>query len=117
MGVTIPLLFVERRWRCPRCDVTDVTRRGDVHTQMHRCAGLAGILAPLMQAGVKGTIVAVERGDYVGNAKGVRYDGNRRPIMAVNTIRDDGQDTHVLAPCAVSDTRNSRRLYVPRPFR
>jgi hypothetical protein len=41
----------------------------------------------------------VEREDYVGKEI-VRVDANGRPIMAVKTIRNDGEDCHVFAPTA-----------------
>lgn len=97
--MTIPLLAVERRWYCPNCDATDVTRRADVHTQMHACAGMRGFLAPLLEVGVAGKVVAKVREDYVGSDD-VTLDEAGRPIMAIETTRDEGTDLVVFAPSA-----------------
>jgi hypothetical protein len=37
----------------------------------------------------------VDRGDYVGAEQGLRTDGDGRPVMAVVTTRDGGQDCAV----------------------
>jgi hypothetical protein len=44
-------------------------------------------------------VEAVEREDYVGKEV-VTTDGEGRPVMAVETTRDDGNDVAVFAPCA-----------------
>lgn len=49
--------------------------------------------------GVKCVVRAVVREDYVGG-EDVRYDGEGRPVMAVVTDRDEGQDCAVYAPAA-----------------
>lgn len=96
----VPLLAVpERPWSCPNCTFTDVTREAQPHSRFHACAGLAGLTAPMVPAGSSCKVEAVEREDYVG-AEDVQYDGNGRPIMAVVTTRDDGNDVAVYAPTA-----------------
>lgn len=40
-----------------------------------------------------------EREDYIGK-QDVPLDGNGRPVMSVETIRDDGTDVIVFAPTA-----------------
>jgi len=55
----------------------------------------------MVPAGTHCKVVAVEREDYVGREL-VQTDGNGRPVMAVQTIRDDGMDCAVLAPCATA---------------
>jgi hypothetical protein len=50
-------------------------------------------------AGTRAKVEAVERGDYVGDEI-IQTDGEGRPVMAVVTTRDDGQDCTVLAPVA-----------------
>lgn len=90
---------VERRWACPNCATTSVTREVRPHTQMHACAGLVGLTAPMTPAGMKCKVVAVEREDYVRDEL-VRTNAEGRPIMAVVTVRDDGQDCAVFAPRA-----------------
>lgn len=72
---------------------------GDTRTPMHRCKGMAGLLVPLLPRGVRADLRPVEREDYVGKEI-VRVDANGRPIMAVKTVRDDGEDCHVFAPTA-----------------
>jgi len=95
----VPILMREVRWYCPNCDITDVTRRADVHIRGHLCGGLSGLYAPLVQVGTSAKVEAVTRGDYVG-AEIVTYDENSKPIMSVVTTRDDGQDCQVFVPAA-----------------
>ena len=89
----------EQHWECPNCDLTDVTHESQPHTRFHACRGLLGLTAPMVPAGTRCKVEAVERGDYVGREL-VQYDGEGRPVMAVVTTRDDGTDCAVLAPCA-----------------
>ena len=93
------LLHREQRWECPNCTATDVTHEAQPHTRFHACAGLRGLTAPMVRAGTSCKVEAVERKDYVGREL-VTVDGEGRPIMAVVTTRDDGQDAAVFAPCA-----------------
>lgn len=97
--MALPLLAAERRWECPNCDHTDVTRESQPHTRFHPCPGLAGLTAPMVPAGTRCKVEAVERGDYIG-AEDVRYDDDGRPIMSAITTRDDGTDVVVYAPTA-----------------
>lgn len=90
------------RWECPNCTLTAVSKSGRAHSQMHPCRGLQGLIAPMVPAGLKCKVVAVERGDYVRNEQ-VQADGEGRPIMAVKTVRDDGEDCAVLAPMATAE--------------
>jgi hypothetical protein len=92
-------LIPERRWVCPNCTQTDVTREAQPHTRFHSCAGLKGLTAPFVEAGVACKVEAVERGDWVGREL-VQADGEGRPVMSVVTTRDDGTDVAVMAPCA-----------------
>jgi hypothetical protein len=87
-----------RFWSCPNCDAADVTP-WDTTNRFHACRGLRGLTAPLVPAGLRCEVRAVEREDYVGS-EDIQYDGDGRPVMAVLTIRDDGQDCAVLAPTA-----------------
>lgn len=95
----------QTNWRCPLCGREAVTREARPHTEMHHCPKLGGIWSPLVRDGVKATLVAVERGDYVRDEKGIRYDENGRAVMAVHTIRDDGHDTAVFAAGATGSMR------------
>jgi hypothetical protein len=101
--MAVPLLAVERRWSCPNCTATDVTRETRPHSRMHPCAGLRGLTAPMVPAGTAAKVETVERGDYIG-ADLVQTDAAGRPVMAVVTTRDDGQDCMVLAPTATAET-------------
>jgi hypothetical protein len=93
------MLLPEQRWTCPRCGASEVTHLpapgpGESLSRMHGCGALGGIPIPFVADGIRCEIVAVEREDYVGGARGLRYaDG--RPIMAVRTRRDDGEDCTV----------------------
>ena len=98
------LLSSERRWSCPNCDATHVTRETRPHTPFHPCRGLKGLSAPFVPAGTKAKVETVDRGDYVGNEQ-VQIDGEGHPVMAVVTTRDDGQDCAVYAPTAVATAR------------
>lgn len=53
----------------------------------------------MLPAGTRAKVVAVERGDYVLDER-VQTDGDGRPVMAIETTRDDGIDVAVLAPMA-----------------
>jgi hypothetical protein len=95
----VPILQPEQRWACPSCDFTDVTHEAQPHTRMHACRGLAGLTAPMVPAGTRAVHRAVEREDYI-NGDLVQLDGNGRPVMAIVTTRDDGEDCTVFAPAA-----------------
>jgi hypothetical protein len=53
----------------------------------------------MVPAGVRAELRPVLRQGYVGGEL-VQVDGDGRPVMAVVTVRDDGQDVHILAPTA-----------------
>lgn len=92
-------LKVWTEWVCPNCPVTDRTSESRPHSQMHACAGLHGIIAPLVRVGVRCKVEAHEREDYLGGEI-TRVDDRGRPIMSVTTTRDDGEDVMVFAPTA-----------------
>lgn len=99
------LLASETRWACPNCPATDVTHEAEPHTRFHNCPGLAGLTAPMIQDGIRCKVEAVVREDYIG-AEDVQYDDSGRPISAVVTTRDDGNDVAVLAPTAQLNLRS-----------
>lgn len=99
MPMLVPVLSAERHWVCPRCDTTAVTRETRPHSEMHHCAGMAALWAPMVPDGVRCKVTAIEREDWIGG-EDVRLDGRGRPIMSVITTRDDGQDCAVYAPTA-----------------
>ena len=102
--MTVLLGPPERRWECPNCEAKHVTHETQPHTPFHTCRGLRGLTAPFVAVGTKAKVETVERGDYVGREQ-VQTDGNGRPVMAVVTTRDDGQDCAVLAPTATASAR------------
>lgn len=91
------LLNARQRWECPNCPVTAATVGAS--NRFHYCRGLNGIYAPMVLAGTRCEITAVERQDWI-RGELVQYDGAGRPIMSVITTRDDGQDVVVYAPTA-----------------
>ena len=94
------LVMPVRRWVCPNCKQTAITREANPHTRFHTCAGLKGITAPLIEEGTRVQVSAVEREDYVGDEQ-PQTDDTGRPVMAVRTDYADGRnDTAVLAPTA-----------------
>jgi len=96
----------EQRWECPNCTTTHVTRGAKpTETPFHPCRGLVGLNAPLVPAGSRAAVTAIEREDYVGGEM-VQTDGEGRPVMAIHTERWDGSnDLAVLAPCATADLK------------
>ena len=94
-----PLLHRTIHWSCPNCTTRDVTTEVEPHTRFHACRGLRGLTSPLVEDGVRCAVTAVDREDYVGG-ESVQRDGEGRPVMAVVTTRDDGQDRAVFAPTA-----------------
>lgn len=97
--MSVVMLGNEQRWECPNCPATDVTHEAQPHTRFHACRGLRGLTAPMVPAGTRCKVEAVEREDYI-NGDDVQVDGNGRPVMSVVTTRDDGQDCAVYAPTA-----------------
>lgn len=86
-------------WECPNCDQTYLAPASKTGIPYHPCRGLAGLSAPFVRAGTSAKVERVERGDYVRNDL-VQVDANNRPVMAIQTTRDDGTDCAVLAPTA-----------------
>lgn len=103
--MAVPLLSREHRWECPNCDLEQVTHEAQPHTRFHPCRGLKGLTAPMVPAGTRCKVEAVEREDFV-RGEIVQTDGDGRPVMAVETTRDDGNDIAVLAPCATANLRS-----------
>lgn len=100
--MTVPLLTpVHQLWTCARCTTRARTTGPEPKTPFHACRGTRGVTLPLVPEGVRADVRVVEREDYVGREM-VQTDGEGRPVMAVVTERDDGQDCAVLAPCATA---------------
>ena len=97
--MTIPLLSTEVFWTCPNCAFEKRTTETRPHLPMHPCAGLrSGLMAPMIRAGTKAKVTAVEREDYLGKESVRLHRG--RPIMALVTTKDNGEDRIVFAPTA-----------------
>lgn len=94
-------------WYCPNCGKTDQTQELQPHSRFHTCPKLRGLTAPMLPAGTSAKVEAVERADYVGSEK-VTTDENGRPVMAVVTTRDNGQDRAVFAPLAQTAASTER---------
>jgi hypothetical protein len=88
----------ERQWVCPNCTFTDVTHEARPHSRYHTCPGLNGLSAPMVPAGTKAKVTAMEREDYIGTDTAGR-------TMAVVTERDDGNDVTVFAPAATAKAK------------
>ena len=93
--------FPTQHWVCPNCTAVHVSNERGPHTPFHPCPGMKGILAPFIPDRTKAKIVVVEREDYVGKEQ-VTTDGEGRPVMAVVTTRDDGEDCAIMAPTATA---------------
>lgn len=91
------ILNAQQHWVCPNCPAQAVTV--GAANRFHNCLGLRGLLAPMVLEGVRCMVVAEERQDYIGS-EDVRLDADGRPVMAVRTVRDDGEDLAVFAPTA-----------------
>ena len=91
------ILSGEQHWVCPNCPVTAVTEGQP--NRFHHCPGLRGLQAPMVLEGVRCKIVVEERQDYIGR-EDVRLDSTGRPVMALRTVRNDGEDLLVFAPTA-----------------
>jgi len=102
--VNLPLLSAEKRWSCPNCPLEEVTREAQPHTRFHHCPKF-GITAPMVEAGTRCKVEAVEREDYVGT-EDVRLSDDGRPIMSMVTTREDGTDCAVFAPTAHLNLRS-----------
>ena len=96
----LPILAPPRReWWCPRCTLTSVTERAGLHVEMHTCAGLRGVWAPMFERGERGHLVVVERDDYAGRDKVTMFDG--RPVMRVEKwVGGHQRDVTIFLPSA-----------------
>jgi aminoglycoside phosphotransferase len=60
-------------------------------SQYHNCPRLHSLSAPLVRAGVKAKVEAVEREDYLGPDEQTMGDDGKA-YMAIHTTRDEGDD-------------------------
>lgn len=94
-------IMPDQRWECPNCDTKDVFNVKPGQTRMHTCPGLRGLVAPLVPAGTSCKTESVLWEDYVGHDEAVRHDGDGKPISAVKTTREDGEDLLVFPSTAM----------------
>jgi hypothetical protein len=97
------MMVMPTLWTCPNCRTEarlPMPRPGQTH--LHTCPRLRGLTAPLVPMGMSVKVEAKEREDYVGREL-VQTDEDGRPVMAVVTTRDNGQDAIVFAPTATGD--------------
>lgn len=106
MTTAVPLLYREQRWECPNCDQTAVTREARPHTEFHSCPGIGLLSVPMVPAGTRCKVEALDRDDYVGRDVVQTIPETGRPVMAVRITRDDGEDRAVYAPCATAAGRS-----------
>lgn len=100
-------VVVQQRWYCPNCLLETVTRGAFLPNRFHTCPRF-GLTAPMVIAGTKAKVEAVEREDYVGTEK-VALSDTGRPIMAFVTTRDEGIDVAVNAPVATTSAISTER--------
>lgn len=87
-------------WTCPNCGLSErVPALPPGASRFHTCPRLHMLTAPLVRAGMRCSVVAEERQDYLGREVVTRGDDGI-PYMAVRTLRDDGDDLAVNAPVA-----------------
>jgi hypothetical protein len=86
-------------WECFSCDRLDTTHEQRPHSRMHACAGLGGMTVPFVPAGSRGEHRVNERQDYIGDEL-VQLNADGRPVMSIQTIREEGMDATVYAPTA-----------------
>lgn len=101
-------LSVTQRWQCVNCRLEDVTRGAFLPNRFHTCPRMHGITAPMVPAGTSAKVEAHLREDHVGTER-VTTDDEGRPVMAVITTRDDGQDVAVFAPVATTFANPTER--------
>lgn len=101
-----------RDWYCPNCGKRDQTVEAKPHVRMHTCPRLSFLSAPMIPAGTRAKVTAREREDYIGSEiqqtadlptrqfGPARVRNRPKPVMAVVTERDNGQDVAVFAPLA-----------------
>lgn len=84
-------------WGCPNCTLKALSYNHD--TPGHFCRGFRGLYLIMIPEGMRAEHKAIEREDYIRDDI-VQYDSESRPVMAVLTKRDDGEDCTVYAPLA-----------------
>ena len=96
------ILNLFENWFCPNCGKTErIPAVAGPHTRFHTCPKLAMLTAPMLPEGTKAKVVAHEREDYEGADSGhLTLNADGRPIMNVETVRENGNDLIVFAATA-----------------
>lgn len=92
---------LHKDWVCAR-GCSSRARTFDLKLPHHPCKAMNGLMVPLILAGTKAKVEAIERQDYVGKEL-VQTDSEGNVIMATVVTKDEGQDCTVYAPCAVAE--------------
>ena len=87
-------------WVCPACKATDQTKQHGYHVRYHTCPKLRFLSAPMVKAGTAAKLEVHEWADDVGDELVQRDPERNRPIISLETTRDNGNDLIVFAPTA-----------------
>jgi hypothetical protein len=89
-------------WVCPACKLTDQTKQHGYHVRYHTCPKMRFLSAPMVRQGTAAKLVVHEREAYIGKEL-VQYDPEQhRPLVSLETVRDNGNDLIVYAPTATA---------------
>jgi len=102
--VTARILGPVEEWYCPNCRAEDaIPYRADVHVRYHTCPKLRYLSAPMIRKGIAAKVEVHEREAYIGKER-VQYDPELgRPLVSIETTRDEGTDLMVFAPTATAE--------------
>ena len=97
--------LVTYQWYCPNCKKEAVTHDPRPHAELHVCPKARYMAIPMLRKGQAGKIEVLEREDYVGREVVTLDPERKRPVMAIKTTRDNGNDLMVHAPLAKGSLR------------
>ena len=97
--MSLPTITPITEWYCPQCGATDQTQEARPHDRFHVCPKLRYMSTPMVRKGTAAKIELHEREDYVGGENGAAVNEGR-PVMNMETTRDNGTDLRVYAPTA-----------------
>ena len=99
------LLRAVEDWYCPNCDTAGQTLGLPPNAaRFHTCPGLHMLTAPLVRAGIRCSVTAEMREDYLRDEIQATGD-NGKPYMAVRTTFNDRDDLAVNAGLAYARAR------------
>ena len=95
-------------WHCPNCNVPHVRGPSDLQgVMLHACPGKGGVSCPMIPLGTRAEIVLLAREDYEGTERGLMHHEDGRSIMAVKTVRDEGEDVVIFPGLATVTTKGA----------